>query len=70
MMSCPFTSIRALIRESRLLLCPVSCRVPDEPIQIGYETDDRLYCWVLELFEFPESKLKEDMKKFKVKSLV
>jgi hypothetical protein len=34
------------------------------------ETDDRLYCWVLELFEFPESKLKEDMKKYNVKSLV
>jgi hypothetical protein len=34
------------------------------------EADDRLYCWVLELFEFPESKLKEDMKKYNVKSLV
>jgi hypothetical protein len=34
------------------------------------EADDRLYCWVLELFEFPESKLKEDMKKYGVKSLV
>jgi len=34
------------------------------------EANDRLYCWVLELFEFPESKLKEDMRKYGVKSLV
>jgi hypothetical protein len=63
-MNCHFTLILELIRESPFLLSP-------EQEMLGIEeADDRLYCWVLELFEFPEAKLKEDMKKYGVKSLV
>ena len=32
--------------------------------------NDSLYCWTLELFEFPESQLKTDMEKYKVRSLM
>jgi len=61
-MNCRFILIPELIRE--FLLNPFTHR-PAET-----QADDRLYCWVLELFEFPESKLKEDMLKYDVKSLV
>ena len=29
-----------------------------------------LHCWVMELHEFPESRLKEDMEKFGVRSIM
>jgi len=61
-MTCRFILILEPIRE--FLLTPFIQRAAE------IQADNRLYCWVLELFEFPESKLKEDMLKYDVKSLV
>lgn len=59
---------RALGKEFKALV-KQQLETGDLPFFIDPENDS-LYCWTLELFDFPESRLKSDMEKYNVRSII